>query len=335
MKYLTHSLQESDAYQLHVARSGRLSDFDIKELCGEITENRYDLVKMKVELGTRNIYSKLNNLPYWYEPYNIIALQERHLSRTEVLPIDQDLVFELYTGEQEGLVREIIADYSSQDTNLYYQSDIFDALLDSNTRQSSSMDYYLSMNNRLDNNRYLFIGKNRGGEPIGICSFIATDDKNAEGVIFGIRPSFRNRKLAGSFLNHSINTLAARGIECFHTEVIYYNFRSLYPHIQAGFRPSGLYLNFILYPLLSHEVYPEKIKTKEIFSELSAYSTRIYKEKFKYSPDSIEIDTVKGNLLALIHNEELKICTLCVTTNFALLRVMTDSNMVYVKALFL
>jgi predicted acetyltransferase len=325
MTQLHYSAQESANTGLRIARCGRLKSISARDIWSEIETEAYDLVKIKAELSAPDIFSEIERFPCFSMPFNIIALQKK---TPEFIPFtaENELLFELYDGTQKEEVKEIISDIQGKDTNLYYDSDIYQALISTDQQQSTSMEYYLSMNNSLDASRYLFIGRNLEGVGVGICSFMQTNETDAEGVIYGVRPKFRSRQYAAIFLQQSLNTLAEAGTQNFFTEVQYYNFRSLYPHINQGFKPAGLYVNLNLFPLQTHYLESFTCSGKHVKVAVADWLSQ-----YLHTGLSTEWKSTKGAVGALFSDDLIEVKVLVCNKEFSVFSFQKPGSICYAQ----
>jgi predicted acetyltransferase len=332
MTQLHYSAQESANTGLRIARCGRLKSISARDIWSEIETEAYDLVKIKAELSAPDIFSEIERFPCFSMPFNIIALQKK---TPEFIPFsaENELVFELYDGTQKEEVKEIISDIQGKDTNLYYDSDIYQALISTDQQQSASMEYYLSMNNSLDASRYLFIGRNLEGVGVGICSFMQTNETDAEGVIYGVRPKFRSRQYAAIFLQQSLNTLAEAGTQNFFTEVQYYNFRSLYPHINQGFKPAGLYVNLNLFPLQRYCLREEQIQNDVVERTLLQTMHAMLKRYLMHDPGEVFIAEQKSVLIENQRGRKASIRLCCTASKMAIFHTVSGNRCSFIKVL--
>jgi len=325
MSMLYLSENESQSIGLKIGRAGRRTNIETLALWKDIQSQQFDWVKLKTELSDRAVFSDLDQLPCFIEPFNIIALQKA-VPQFAALPHDCEISFELYDGIQAPEVRNTLLDILSEDTNLYYQSDIYDALMPKGAQTERSLEYYLSMNHQVHSDRFLFIGRNREGEAVGVCSFMKTSGAEAEGVIYGVRPAFRSQQYAGIFLQQSINTLAEAGIQAFFTEVQYYNFRSLYPHLKSGFKPAGLYANLNLFPFLSSGIEQFSCRGKNIQEALN--------ERIRSRQSAgvrLEWAGVRGDTALLFSEEALQLSLLLCTPQLSLAMAKAGPRICYFK----
>jgi len=294
MSRLSFSKDESERIGLRIGRSGRQSDLHPKSLTEEIIKNKLDVVKIKVPLESDEVFSKLDELPYFWEPLNLITHQQ-HLIIDGSRPIDPSLTFELYNGENPAELLQIVKRISGEDTNLYYQSGLHELFFPDRVFWSSAHEYYLAMINNENPERFLFIGRDKEGAPMGICSFQKIAGNQAEGVIYGVLPEHRGKNLAMSFLNKSINTLYKEGVSRFNTEVQYFNFRSLYPHIQMGFKPVGMYMNVEVFPMLAYAKTEDVEIRGNLLQSIEDLLWRSYQQEYGIDP-KLKLKKVRGDL---------------------------------------
>lgn len=325
MNMLYLSENESLASGLKIGRSGRQVNIDTRSLWADIEIQGFDWVKLKTELSDRAVFLNLDQLPCFIEPFNMIALQKA-VPKFAALPLDCEISFEPYDGSQRDEVKQTLLDILSEDTNLYYESDIYDALMPGAKQKTQSLEYYLSMNHQMDSDRFLFIGRNREQEAVGVCSFMKTSATEAEGVIYGVRPAFRSQNFASIFLQHSINTLAEAGVQTFFTEVQYYNFRSLYPHLKSGFKPAGLYVNLNLFPFLNSEIEHFNCRSRDIQKVLAE---RINAQQG--SAKNLIWVGVRGDVTLLFSEGALEIRLLVCSSQLSLAMARLGQRICYIK----
>lgn len=270
MSIIKFSENESAYYGVKVGRTDRLQSVDLDNLETQINAEQYDIVKVKLDLKEKDLFEKLNRLPYFIENYSIITLQKRVLSANEELIVNDILEFELYDGTQTEELRNILEQILLND-NIFYNTLLLDSVKpNSNHSVVDLLDYYLLINNSINSNDYMFIAKIEE-KAIGLCSFRKTKNNEAEGILYGIIPEFRNKRLAEALLNFSLHTLANAGVETFNTEVLFQNKKSLYPHIKSGFKPAGLYLNAILYPMTRKSNLVFQTNMRELWININRY----------------------------------------------------------------
>lgn len=330
MGVIHHSVKESEFYGLKIGRIDRVDDFNATELADEIYSGQYDLVKMKLSFRNKELFVKLGELPFFTEHYNYITLQRRQLKIDEELSVDSSLRFELYDGSQKSELRSTLEKILSEnEDNVYYNSALLSCVISNGHLLKNSLDYYLEINHTVDSNLFMFLGK-YGEQTVGVCSFRKTANGEAEGVIYGVIPEFRNQNLAISFLHHSLKTLAKNGVTFFNTEVLYSNAKSLYPHIHAGFKPAGLYLNLNIFPLLDKKIASFSVSSDNWTGGIVSWMADFYKTHFQVESVLCGISSLKGHIAKLEVNAQIDFVLCLMSPKYFLLR----SEDVYIMGTF-
>ena len=235
------------------------------------------------------------------------------------------MTFELYDGSNENELRNALKEISDSDTNLYYNSLLFSEVITRESFWNVAHDYYLTMIHKDHDDRFLYMARNSDNELVGICSFRKRNQDVAEGVIYGVRPKFRNKKYASKLLQYSLQTLKNQGVGIFNTEVQLYNYKSVSPHLNEGFKPKGLYLNILLFSFLSekHKQAEELDLSKE--SILNWLLDRLLTKTRK----TWKLKEMKGDLSILTSSEKVLVYFPIVSETTALIRVSHNSNSIY------
>lgn len=327
MEMIKYSEQESLLYGVNIGRTERIDVLNNSQLLQEVFDAKYDIVKIKLNLEDRKIYSKLNRLPFFYEHYNILTHQKRKLILNEDLEIDPRIQFELYDGSNEKELEAALFKMLINDT-VFYDSELSSFIKNDSGYIKNAISYFLSLIHEKNPYVYLFIGK-LNDEIAGICSFKRIENKDAEGVIYGIVPKYRDQKLAHSFLNYAIKILSQGDIDYLNTEVLAVTYQSLYPHIKSKFKQVGIFVNLTLYPMLNIENVVSKTNSINLFKSIEDFVNNYLNIKsFLLKSELMEI---KGNLYTFYGLNSFDLHYLGGTNEVFFFKITSNIDVTYIK----
>lgn len=327
MKMIKYSEHESKLYNLKIGRTDRIETLNNEQILSEINTCNYDMIKMKVSLEERTLFNKLNRLPFFYEHYNIITHQKRKIIPHEILEIDSNIEFELYKGELKEELKIALYEMLINDS-VFYDSDLSGFIKNDSKYINNSIEYFLSLNHAINPSVYLFIGR-LNNQIAGLCSFKRIENNEAEGIIYGIIPKYRDKKLAQSFLNFAIKSVSNEKFDFFNTEVLALTYKSLYPHIRSQFKPVGIYANLTLYPMLNIKNVISRSSISNLWENVELFIKNNFKLKtFKVKNEIVEM---KGNLMLFYSLNCFDLHYLGYTNKTCFFKITEGNNFVYFK----
>ena len=229
---------ECDILKLRIGRLDVENQFSEEGVTQAIQDNGLNVLRIKIENPSREIYSRLEALPYPYLLLNISHAFESRPGREHISEDFTDITFIDYTEEHTQTMKTIVREsFSTHDGSYFYNPHIRGYYTPSD--ELRSMAEYISQNYHNGANRWskLVLYKNK---PVGFVSYILRGD-TAYGDMFGVMPEYQSfgigRKIGIYVLNHFTDKTVKNTIQI-------QNFKSLGLHYSLKMKPVGTVLNF-------------------------------------------------------------------------------------------
>ncbi len=275
---INFSVTESEVLGLQVGRCN--SDFfDSMALYSQIVSDRYDLCRLKVPAEDEMAAHKLNatGLPFFFSG-SIRRYKTKIIEDTSGMYNYPDLVYEIYDGSQDKLLKDMIAGTWGIYPIGYYRTPYLSSLVDKEKETECLFQFYkkFNLNSSNPDNRILFI--RHGDNYVGFFALNVINN-NLESHIGGILKPFRKGGYFLDKLRYIKEFCVSNRLEHF-----IFGARNENSEVQrifqfAGFQPVGSENVFHIPSLLSFSL--QKTIEKEITIEstkLNSWSHKLFSE---------------------------------------------------------
>lgn len=245
------SLEETKISGRRIARGNATGHISAADLLAEINEGKFDVCRLKVNSAPENLLEQLDALGVPYYIHSVLVRNSIEISG-EKFEIPANIRFELYNGENPGLISKIIEECLGNRTSTFYSNKVFSQLVNE-TMEMDMAKAYLSS----------FVAAQNTGKVSWLiyadetpAAFLAGTVIGAsfEGAYYGVIPAFRGKyNLPAVIMRFIKNWCADNNISTFINDVPYQNLKSLVSIIRESILPVSTYLHVTLLPLLSYQ----------------------------------------------------------------------------------
>lgn len=244
---------ESDIIGLKVARFN-CATFDPKDLHNELVRNRFDLCRLKTPSENEYAVSVLQQmgLPFFFSG-SIRKYRTRIADNPNIHYLHNNLVFEMYDGTQDLLLKDMLKKTWGTYPIGYYRSPYLDTLIGKETELECVYQYYKKYNNNIEYpmNKIMFMKD--GDKYIGVFTLNQTANV-LECNLAGILPEYRSGGYFHDEMNFKKEYCIKHGIEFFTFGARNENasVQRIFQHL--NFQTIGTDNVFHISPLLSHTI---------------------------------------------------------------------------------
>jgi hypothetical protein len=261
MNYVNFSTDESKKHNLRIGRTSIINNLDTSQLIDEIFGLNLDVCKLKIKLSDATVFSKLDSLKIPYGFYSLLIRQSIKLNKRFNFKKTQ-LDIRQYTPKNKKELIAIVQEVLENDTNLYYQNSIFEALFHEEISKAGIAEYQTTFDNAKDLNKHGFMAylKKR---PVGFCTLQINNDEG-EGIFVGILPELRGNNFFREFVQTQILQSQLRGCKTYNCNTVVFNHRSLNTTLKQGMNIVDGILNINIFSLLNQNTCMAKTFTSNI-----------------------------------------------------------------------
>jgi GNAT superfamily N-acetyltransferase len=248
---ITTSISESTVTGLKIGR-GEIVDLSATDLLQIALDDKYDILKLKINAGQANVFDYLDKLGL---PYNINSILFRNSfffgkEKTDTVDFQSPYHFEELSPANVAQLDAIFESCVTVETGIVYPSWLQEALIDKHVLQQAASAYARSFATREEGKMGWLI--KQGDQYIGYNLGRKTDSI-FEGILIGVLPEYRNKGAASYVYQYFINRVFPEmGISQFFNDVQIQNAPSLRSTFKEKIVPSASWININLFPLLSY-----------------------------------------------------------------------------------
>lgn len=246
---LYHSYRESETLGLKVARGGHVFEsLENGKLWNEIKTNRFDICRMKVNLGDINLFHALDDFPC---PVRIYTLNYHNVKiiPSSPEPLPQNLSWQTFTQEmKKELLSCLDVLFVSRSWPEYNQGE-FSTLFPPGSEKKLFIRHFSEFHQEENQDARTFFLRWKN-EIVGI--FMGTIIGEAfHGSLYGILPEYRGRGFSKIIYSAMDWICKELGLKFFKNEIHIQNLPSLKSAESGGLIPKQMQANISMYPLLS------------------------------------------------------------------------------------
>lgn len=245
---MKESQLESSIFNFKVGRQElHADDFSVAELEKSILKGQFDVCRIKLFGGKKDLLENLNKLGYPYEIYTINYYNTLNIKDKPRLKRDDMFSIREVSCSKEDLeFLEILEEVLAQNEWIEYKSTLSNNVMPVAQRQELAKAYYSTFCRDERPNTYTGV-LNKEGKGIGIFMGEFKND-SFHGAIFGLRAAFRSKGYAKYFYDFMCEICQAKGIQYFVDEVNIFNLPSQQSALSQNLVPKKVYFNISIFP---------------------------------------------------------------------------------------
>ncbi|TVR76025.1 MAG: hypothetical protein EA412_14505 [Chitinophagaceae bacterium] len=273
---MRHSKLESDIFKFKIGREELTTDdFSQVQFEKEIYSGGFDVCRIKLYGGKKDLLESLKKLSYPYEIYTINYFNS--LLIKDKPKIERDPLFsirEVSDAKSDIEFQEILEDVLDNNDWVEYTSILSGNVMPLSLRKLLAKDYYSRFTK--DYNEHAFTGVlNKENKGIGL--FMGEFKENTfHGSIFGLKKEYRSKGYAKYFYDFMCEICQYRGIDYFVDEVNIFNIPSQKSASSQKLVPERIYINVSVFPFYD---FLSKISCSIEVKEFTFSSIVMYLEK--------------------------------------------------------
>lgn len=250
MKRIKWQQEDSNVFGVKIGRNSRLDSFEPEEFVKEILDEKYDVCYIKIPMEDSAVFAKLECLGFYYSPFTIISRTRIALTKEhENIEIPEEVVFELFEGNREEEVRQLLAEGFAISTGGNYVTSLYESLFPYKDFIDASINYYLGFNSRINPDKTMYILRNEQ-RYIGCCCLDYSEEEVDVSLLL-THPDFRNTGYTQLMMRQATQSAYLRGRSYGAAGASLHNLPSLKAQLSFGMKLSKSYLNVVLYPFLT------------------------------------------------------------------------------------
>ncbi len=247
---ITFSEKESSVLGVRIARGVLTKDWQPAALLDVAMQGEYDFLRLKLPSNDEQAFEKLDKLGVHYSLHSIlvrnrVSITESHSVTYRPLRV----TFELYDGNNEGAMRQLVKDSWGNRTAVNYHNPNFRHWVSYEHEMEGSAAYATEFNYKVNPHMPNWIVSLQG-KPIGFV-LGKVSEEGFEGIMYSIIPKHRGKNYAEDIMLFLKKWCFEQGISTFYNDVVFQNMASLKSIVVESIVPVETYLNLTISTLLN------------------------------------------------------------------------------------
>ena len=227
-------------------------DYTQSQLEVSILEGQFDICRIKLYGGKKDLLDSLNKLGFPYEIYTINYYNFLKIAdKPKLIRDGMFTIREVHRSKEDAEFIEILEEVLDQNEWMEYDSTLSNSLMPVIQRKKLAKAYYSSFCSTERPNTYTGI-LNKEGKGIGI--FMGEfKDNSFHGALFGLKKAYRAKGYAKYFYDFMCEICLDKGIEYFADEVNIFNIPSQQSALSQNLVPQKVYFNISIFPFYHYQ----------------------------------------------------------------------------------
>lgn len=244
------STQESNILKVSIGRGTLAEGWDLMDLRKEVLDGGYDFVRLKIPSADEELFEKLDQLGMPYCIHSILVRNSVAITAEHQLPsTGQRLLFDLYDGNNEDEVKELVKKSYGNRTSVFYHNPYYRHWVSYEDEIEAAAIYAVTFVHAKNPKTPHWLVK-KDNQAIGFVLGIV-DNNTLEGIMYSVLPEYRGHNYAADIMAYLKSWCWLNHVGCFSNHVPLQNLPSLRNIVAQAILPVDSFINITLSSMLS------------------------------------------------------------------------------------